>query len=150
MKTLKKLTNILFVATLLTMVACDPEEMFSIDPQNPATPGNEVLHTSWIHEKTDTYEDGTGNQQQSTETTIFKFETDTAGTMTYNYVTATHNENYSIPFSYTYSSPNGTITVIEDEDYSETYDFSYNSGNNTLFLYGDDGGYCIIFSRLQK
>ena len=98
--------------------------------------------------KKEYYEDEYGNQHESVETNIIRFETETSGRMEYKYVTATQNENDSYPFTYTYSTPNGTFTISEGGE-TETFNFSYNANNNTLALYGS-GGYYMMFSRLQE
>ena len=119
----------------MLMVACDPDAMFDINDTFPTTPEtSDVYNTSWINEKTDTYEDEYGEMHQSVETNIIKFETSTTGTMTYKYVT-----------HYTYSTPNGIIT-ISDEGGTESFNFSYNAGNNTLTIYGSEG-YYLVFRR---
>ena len=148
MKVFKRFTSILFVAATMTMAACDPDEIVSPDPEHPADPISDVYHTAWINEQTDTYEDEYGNQHESVETNIVRFETETSGHMEYKYVTATQNENESYPFTYSYSTPNGTFTISEGGE-TETFNFSYNANNNTLALYGS-GGYYMMFSRLQE
>ncbi len=148
MKSIKKITNILLMSASLMMVACDPDEIVSPNPEYPANPISDVYHTAWINEQTDTYEDEYGNQHESVETNIIRFETDTTGLMEYKYVTATQNENDSYPFTYTYSSPNGVFTISEGGN-TETFNFAYNASNNTLTLYGS-GGYYMMFSRLQE
>ena len=148
MKVFKRFTSILFVAATMTMAACDPDEMVSPDPEHPANPISDVYHTAWINEQTDTYEDEYGNQHESVETNIIRFETETSGHMEYKYVTATQHENDIYPFTYSYSTPNGTFTISEGGE-TETFNFSYNANNNTLALYGS-GGYYMMFSRLQE
>ena len=130
------------------MVACDPDEIVSVDPEHPANPVSDVYHTAWINEQTDTYEDEYGNQHESVETNIIRFETEASGQMEYKYVTATQNENDCYPFTYTYSSPNGTFTISEGGS-TETFNFAYNASNNPLALYGS-AGYFMMFSRLQE
>ena len=135
----------LSLGTML-LVACDPDDMFDINDTIPTTPEtSDVYNTSWINEKTDTYEDEYGEMHQSVETNIIKFETSTTGTMTYKYVTHTQNEDEDYPFTYTYSTPNGTIT-ISDEGGTESFNFSYNAGNNTRTIYGSEG-YYLVFRR---
>lgn len=146
-RNIKKSTSILFVAATMTMAACDPDEIVSPNPEHPANPISDVYHTAWINEETDTYEDEYGNQHESVETNILRFETETTGQMEYKYVTATQNEDESYPFTYTYSTPNGTITISEGGS-TETFNFSYNASNNTLAIY--DGAYYRMFSRLQE
>ena len=148
MKNIKKLTSILLMSASLMMVACDPDEIVSVDPEHPANPVSDVYHTAWINEQTDTYEDEYGNQHESVETNIIRFETEASGQMEYKYVTATQNENDCYPFTYTYASPNGTFTISEGGS-SETFNFAYNASNNTLALYGS-AGYFMMFSRLQE
>lgn len=145
---IKKIASILFVAATMMMVACDPDEMVSPDPEHPANPISDVYHTAWINEQTDTYEDEYGNQHESVETNIIKFETETSGHMEYKYVTATQNVNDIYPFTYSYSTPNGTFTIREGGE-TETFNFSYNASNNTLTLYGSEG-YYMMFSRLKE
>lgn len=146
-RNIKKITSILFVAATMMMVACDPDEMVSPDPEHPANPISDVYHTAWINEETDIYEDEYGNQHESVESNIIRFETETSGHMEYKYVTATQNEDESYPFTYTYSTLNGTITISESGS-TETFNFSYNASNNTLAVY--DGAYYRMFSRLQE
>ena len=141
---IKSLAILALGAMLLT--GCDPDAMFDINDTIPTTPEtSDVYNTSWINEKTDTYEDEYGEMHQSVETNIIKFETSTTGTMTYKYVTHTQNEDEDYPFTYTYSTPNGTIT-ISDEGGTESFNFSYNAGNNTLTIYGSEG-YYLVFRR---
>ncbi len=140
-------TILLLLTGAMMMTGCDPEEIVTPNPETPDKPNSEVYNTAWINEQTDTYEDEYGNQHESVETNIIRFETETTGHMEYRYVTATQNDNDSYPFTYTYSTPNGTFTISEGGE-SETFQFSYNAGNNTLALYGD-GGYYMMFSRMQ-
>ncbi len=141
---IKSLAVLALGAMLLT--GCDPDAMFDINDTIPTTPEtSDVYNTSWINEKTDTYEDEYGEMHQSVETNIIKFETSTTGTMTYKYVTHTQNEDEDYPFTYTYSTSNGTIT-ISDEGGTESFNFSYNAGNNTLTIYGSEG-YYLVFRR---
>ena len=141
---IKSFAAIALGAMLLT--GCDPDAMFDINDTIPTTPEtSDVYNTSWINEKTDTYEDEYGEMHQSVETNIIKFETSTTGTMTYKYVTHTQNEDEDYPFTYTYSTPNGIIT-ISDEGGTESFNFSYNAGNNTLTVYGSEG-YYLVFRR---
>lgn len=138
MKHIIKTIVVLAMGTmLLTSFQCGKEEDI-----NPIC---DICNTSWINERTETYEDEYGNLHESVETNIIKFESTTTGILTYGYVTPTENEKYDIPFTYTYSSPNGTIT-ISDEGGSESFDFSFNADNNTLIVYGD-GGYYLVFSQ---
>lgn len=146
-KNIKKITSIMFVAATMMMVACEKDPVVPHDPEHPANPISDVYHTAWINEQTDTYEDEYGNQHESVETNILRFETETSGRMEYKYVTATQNEDESYPFTYTYSTPNGTITISEGGS-TNTFNFSYNASNNTLALY--DGAYYRMFSRLQE
>ena len=133
----------------MLMVACDTDELGCINPEHPANQISNVYNTSWIIEKTDTYEDQYGEMQQSVETNIIKFETATTGTMTYKYVTASQNKNEVYPFTYTCSTPNkGTIT-FSDEGGTESSNFSYDADNNTLTLYGSEG-YYLVFKQQYK
>ena len=149
MKKLKTNSIILLAAGFFLLTACDPDDVFNTTDTIPQTPVvSDVYHTAWINEQTDTYEDEYGNQHESVETNIIRFETETSGHMEYKYVTATQNENESYPFTYTYSTPNGTFTISEGGE-TETFNFSYNASNNTLALYGSEG-YYMMFSRLQE
>lgn len=148
MKKLKTTAIILLAAGFILLTACDPDDVFNTTDTIPEAPiASDVYHTAWINEQTDTYEDEYGNQHESVETNIIRFETETSGHMEYKYVTATQNENDIYPFTYSYSTPNGTFTISEGGE-TETFNFSYNA-NNTLALYGS-GGYYMMFSRLQE
>jgi len=146
--TFRAITLLLMGAMMMT--ACDPEEIVSPEPEQPANPVSDVYQTAWINEQTDTYEDEYGNLHESVETNIIRFETETTGHMESSYVTDTQNENEneSYPFTYTYSTPNGTFTFCEGGE-TETFNFSYNAGNNTLKL-DDNEGYYLVFTRLQE
>ncbi len=133
----------------MLMVACDSDDLGCINPKHPANPISNVYNTSWIIERADTYQDLYGEMQQSVETNIIKFETDTTGTMTYKYITASQNTNENHPFTYACSTPNkGTIT-FSDESGTESSHFSYDAGNNTLTLYGSEG-YYLVFKQQYK
>ena len=122
MKTFRKITSILFVAATLMMTACDPN-----DDQFP-TPSdeyiNDVYQTSWVYEERDTYEDENGVMQESVETDIIAFESMAGGTYTSRYANANRNVEETIPFTYTYKRPNGTITLSAD-GMTETLNFTY-------------------------
>ena len=143
---INKIFTILVMGAML-LTGCDPDAMFDINDTIPTTPEtSDVYNTSWINEKTDTYEDEYGEMHQSVETNIIKFETSTTGTMTYKYVTHTQNEDEDYPFTYVCLTPNkGTIT-FSDESGTEASNFSYDAGNNTLTLYGSEG-YYLVFRR---
>ena len=145
MKTFRKITSILFVAATMMMAACDPN-----DDQFP-TPSdefiNDVYQTSWLYEERGTYEDENGVMQESVETDIIEFESTASGKFTTKYVNADRNDEETIPFTYTYKRPNGTITLSAD-GMTETLNFSYNAENETLALYGSEG-FCLMFSRLR-
>jgi len=145
MKTLRKITSILFVAATMLMAACDPN-----DDQFP-TPSdeyiNDVYQTSWVYEERDTYEDENGVMQESVETDIIAFKSTASGKFTSRYVSADRNDEETIPFTYTYKRPNGTITITADGQ-TETLNFTYNAEKETLTLYGSEG-YSLMFSRLN-
>jgi len=86
--------------------------------------------------------------QESVETGIIAFESMAGGTFTSRYANANRNDEETIPFTYTYKSPNGTITITAD-GLTETLNFSYNAENETLALYGSEG-FCLMFSRLRS
>ena len=129
----------------MLMAACDPN-----DDQFP-TPSdeyiNDVYQTSWVYEERDTYEDENGVMQESVETDIIAFKSTASGKFTSRYVSADRNDEETIPFTYTYKRPNGTITITAD-GLTETLNFSYNAENETLALYGSEG-FCLMFSRLR-
>ena len=129
----------------MMMAACDPN-----DDQFP-TPSdefiNDVYQTSWLYEERGTYEDENGVMQESVETDIIEFESTASGKFTTKYVNADRNDEETIPFTYTYKRPNGTITLSAD-GMTETLNFSYNAENETLALYGSEG-FCLMFSRLR-
>ena len=133
----------------MLMVACDHDDLGCINPKHPANPISNVYNTSWIIERADTYEDLYGEMQQSVETNIIKFETDTTGTMTYKYITTSQNTNENYPFTYACSTPNkGTISFSDGSGTESSY-FSYDAGNNTLTLYGSEG-YYLVFNQQYK
>ena len=149
MKKFKKTAIILLAAGFILLTACDPDDVFNTTDTIPEVPiVSDVYHTTWINKQTDTYEDEYGDLHESVETNIIRFETETSGHMEYKYVTATQNENDSYPFSYTYKTPNGAITISEGDN-TETFNFAYNANNNSIALYGS-GGYYMMFSRLQE
>lgn len=147
MRILRILTGILFATASLMMASCDPEEVFYIDPELLENPISDVQRTTWINETSDSYEDENGIIHVSVESDIIKFKTETSGLITHKYVTDTQNEEVSYPFSYTYATPNGTITISEDGN-SETFNFTCNVPNTlTLYLGESDS---IMFSRLRE
>ena len=129
----------------MLMAACDPN-----DDQFP-TPSdeyiNDVYQTSWVYEERDTYEDENGVMQESVETDIIAFKSTASGKFTSRYVSADRNDEETIPFTYTYKRPNGTITITADGQ-TETLNFTYNAEKETLTLYGSEG-YSLMFSRLN-
>ena len=145
MKTFRKITMIMFVAATMLMAACDPN-----DDQFP-TPSdeyiNDVYQTSWVYEERDTYEDENGVMQESVETDIIAFESMVRGTFTSRYANADRNDEETIPFTYTYKRPNGTITLSAD-GMTETLNFTYNAEKETLTLYGSEG-YSLNFTPLR-
>ena len=145
MKTLRKITSILFVAATMMMASCDPyDDQFPIPSDEYI---NDVNQTSWVYEERDSYEDENGVMQESVETDIIAFKSTASGKFTSRYVSADRNDEETVPFTYTYKRPNGTITITAD-GLTETLNFSYNAENETLALYGSEG-FCLMFSRLR-
>ncbi|KWW31288.1 MAG: hypothetical protein AUK63_561 [bacterium P3] len=143
MKVLRIIMCISFVSVSFLISACDPEEIFELN----VDPVVDVYKTSWISERNDTYEDEHGTMQESMETNIIEFISSATGLMTYKYETATVIDEESYPFTYTYSRPNGTITITEGGE-TETFSFAFNADNNTLIIYGTEG-YYLVFSRME-
>ena len=145
MKTFRKITSILFVAATLMMTACDPyDDQFPIPSDEYI---NDVYQTSWVYEERGTYEDENGVMQESVETDIIAFKSTASGKFTSRYVSADRNDEETIPFTYTYKRPNGTITLSAD-GMTETLNFTYNAEKETLTLYGSEG-YSLNFTPLR-
>lgn len=145
MKTFRKITSILFVAATMTMAACDPyDDQFPIPSDEYI---NDVYQTSWVYEERGTYEDENGVMQESVETGIIAFKSTASGEFTSRYVSADRNDEETIPFTYTYKRPNGTITLSAD-GMTETLNFTYNAEKETLTLYGSEG-YSLNFTPLR-
>ena len=145
MKTFRKITSILFVAATMLMAACDPyDDQFPIPSDEYI---NDVYQTSWVYEERDTYEDENGVMQESVETGIIAFKSTASGKFTSRYVSADRNDEETIPFTYTYKRPNGTITLSAD-GMTETLNFTYNAEKETLTLYGSEG-YSLNFTPLR-
>lgn len=145
MKTFRKITMIMFVAAAMTMAACDPyDDQFPIPSDEYI---NDVYQTSWVYEERGTYEDENGVMQESVETGIIAFKSTASGKFTSRYVSADRNDEETIPFTYTYKRPNGTITLSAD-GMTETLNFTYNAEKETLTLYGSEG-YSLNFTPLR-
>ena len=129
----------------MTMAACDPyDDQFPIPSDEYI---NDVYQTSWVYEERDTYEDENGVMQESVETGIIAFKSTASGEFTSRYVSADRNDEETIPFTYTYKRPNGTITITAD-GMTETLNFTYNAEKETLTLYGSEG-YSLNFTPLR-
>jgi hypothetical protein len=100
-----------------------------------------------VHEERGTYEDENGVMQESVETDIIEFESTASGKFTTKYVNADRNVEETIPFTYTYKRPNGTITLSAD-GMTETLNFTYNAEKETLTFYGSEG-YSLNFTPLR-
>ncbi len=98
-------------------------------------------------EERGTYEDENGVMQESVETGIIAFKSTASGKFTSRYVSADRNDEETIPFTYTYKRPNGTITLSAD-GMTETLNFTYNAEKETLTLYGSEG-YSLNFTPLR-
>ena len=75
------------------------------------------------------------------------FKSTASGKFTSRYVSADRNDEETIPFTYTYKRPNGTINITAD-GLTETLNFSYNAEKETLTLYGSEG-YSLNFTPLR-
>ena len=129
----------------MTMAACDPyDDQFPIPSDEYI---NDVYQTSWVYEERGTYEDENGVMQESVETGIIAFKSTASGKFTSRYVSADRNDEETIPFTYTYKRPNGTITLSAD-GMTETLNFTYNAEKETLTLYGSEG-YSLNFTPLR-
>lgn len=129
----------------MTMAACDPyDDQFPIPSDEYI---NDVYQTSWVYEERGTYEDENGVMQESVETGIIAFKSTASGEFTSRYVSADRNDEETIPFTYTYKRPNGTITITAD-GMTETLNFTYNAEKETLTLYGSEG-YSLNFTPLR-
>ncbi len=110
----------------MMMAACDPyDDQFPIPSDEYI---NDVYQTSWVYEERGTYEDENGVMQESVETDIIAFKSTASGKFTSRYVSADRNDEETIPFTYTYKRPNGTITLSAD-GMTETLNFTYNAQN---------------------
>lgn len=129
----------------MLMAACDPyDDQFPIPSDEYI---NDVNQTSWVYEERDSYEDENGVMQESVETGIIAFKSTASGKFTSRYVSADRNDEETIPFTYTYKRPNGTITLSAD-GMTETLNFTYNAEKETLTLYGSEG-YSLNFTPLR-
>lgn len=129
----------------MLMAACDPyDDQFPIPSDEYI---NDVNQTSWVYEERDSYEDENGVMQESVETDIIAFKSTASGKFTSRYVSADRNDEETIPFTYTYKRPNGTITLSAD-GMTETLNFTYNAEKETLTLYGSEG-YSLNFTPLR-
>ena len=79
--------------------------------------------------------------------TIIAFKSTASGKFTSRYVSADRNDEETVPFTYTYKRPNGTITLSAD-GMTETLNFTYNAEKETLTLYGSEG-YSLNFTPLR-
>lgn len=129
----------------MLMAACDPyDDQFPIPSDEYI---NDVNQTSWVYEERDSYEDENGVMQESVETDIIAFKSTASGKFTSRYVSADRNDEETVPFTYTYKRPNGTITLSAD-GMTETLNFTYNAEKETLTLYGSEG-YSLNFTPLR-
>ena len=136
MKSFKKMTSALLVASALVVTGCEPD---------PVENTNDVLHTTWINTYTETYEDENGVTQEYRETYTLAFMTETTGLTSYQFTDTEGTETDSLPFTYTYTRPNGTMTVAEGDIDTIQFNFTYNAGNKTLTLVAE--GDSMVFTK---
>lgn len=144
----KKVLSVALLAVLGTMaVGCQKEN----DLHNPANENqstSQIIGTVWVNvENGDDWVDDDGNLRSYCDTETIMFNTEKDGEIQYSFrVEGLPAEDYdeSFQFTYTYQSPNGTITAT---DQNETNTLTFTIQGDTMELQYNDDYFPVYFIK---
>lgn len=146
MNTHKILLAVVMFFTVI-MTSCDKEN----DLHNPANENqstSQIIGTVWVNvENGDDWVDDDGNLRSYCDTETIMFNTEKDGEIQYSFrVEGLPAEDYdeSFQFTYTYQSPNGTITAT---DQNETNTLTFTIQGDTMELQYNDDYFPVYFIK---
>lgn len=146
MNTHKILLAVVMLFTVI-MTSCDKEN----DLHNPANENqstSQIIGTVWVNvENGDDWVDDDGNLRSYCDTETIMFNTEKDGEIRYSFrVEGLPAEDYdeSFQFTYTYQSPNGTITAT---DQNETNTLTFTIQGDTMELQYNDDYFPVFFIK---
>ncbi len=137
----RNIISVALIAVLATtVVSCQKEKNDLHNPANENQSTSQIIGTVWVNvENGDDWVDDDGNLRSYCDTETIMFNTEKDGEIQYSFrVEGSPAEDYdeSFQFTYTYQSPNGTITAT---DQNETNTLTFTIQGDTMELqYNDD------------
>ena len=146
----KTIAAIFTVATMLFAVSCDKNEDDNDGGQNQNNNNNtSLVGTNWInHQEGEDELDG-GVMAHYVSDVRLSFGTATTGNVSFSMEYPEYpeeNMNYGLPFTYTYQTPNGTITASA-MGYTMNMTFVVNGNQMTVTTTNDGETETAIFTK---
>jgi hypothetical protein len=146
----KTIAALFTVATMIFAVSCDKNEDDNDGGQNQNNNNNtSLVGTNWInHQEGEDELDG-GVMAHYVSDVRLSFGTATTGNVSFSMEYPEYPEenlNYSLPFTYTYQTPNGTITASA-MGYTMNMTFVVNGNQMTVTTTNDGETETAIFTR---
>lgn len=147
----KQFIPVALFAVLATMAVSCQKENITNDLHNPANENqstSQIIGTVWVNvENGDDWVDDDGNLRSYCDTETIMFNTEKDGEIRYSFrVEGLPAEDYdeSFQFTYTYQSPNGTITAT---DQNETNTLTFTIQGDTMELQYNDDYFPVFFIK---
>lgn len=145
----RNIISVALIAVLATtVVSCQKEKNDLHNPANENQSTSQIIGTVWVNvENGDDWVDDDGNLRSYCDTETIMFNTEKDGEIQYSFrVEGLPAEDYdeSFQFTYTYQSPNGTITAT---DQNETNTLTFTIQGDTMELQYNDDYFHVFFIK---
>lgn len=145
----RNIISVALIAVLATtVVSCQKEKNDLQNPANENQSTSQIIGTVWVNvENGDDWVDDDGNLRSYCDTSTIMFNTEKDGEIQYSFrVEGLPAEDYdeSFQFTYTYQSPNGTITAT---DQNETNTLTFTIQGDTMELQYNDDYFPLFFIK---
>lgn len=145
----RNIISVALIAVLATtVVSCQKEKNDLHNPANENQSTSQIIGTVWVNvENGDDWVDDDGNLRSYCDTSTIMFNTEKDGEIHYSFrVEGLPAEDYdeSFQFTYTYQSPNGTITAT---DQNETNTLTFTIQGDTMELQYNDDYFPVFFIK---
>lgn len=144
----RNIISVALFAVLATMAVSCQKENDLHNPANENQSTSQIIGTVWVNvENGDDWVDDDGNLRSYCDTETIMFNTEKDGEIQYSFrVEGLPAEDYdeSFQFTYTYQSPNGTITAT---DQNETNTLTFTIQGDTMELQYNDDYFPVFFIK---
>lgn len=145
----RNIISVALIAVLATtVVSCQKEKNDLHNSANENQSTSQIIGTVWVNvENGDDWVDDDGNLRSYCDTETIMFNTEKDGEIQYSFrIEGLPAEDYdeSFQFTYTYQSPNGTITAT---DQNETNTLTFTIQGDTMELQYNDDYFPVFFIK---